>query len=353
MKYKNKICFVLLVILTNVALLFAQPSPTRVGTTAGNFLELGYDPQGIAIGDAGVSTADYLSAIYWNPAGLSAMTKNEAFFAYQPWLTDTYTYTAAVGFVVPSIGNFAVSILGINYGKMEVTTMELQEGTGENFTPADLAFNISFGRNLTTWFGFGATLKYIRSEIYHSSANAVAADLGITIKTSFLSPTDERDGFKIGMSLSNYGTRLRYSGLDMLRSIDIAPNEAGNYKDVKVEYQTDSWELPLIFRIGASINPIVKTNQRLTLAMDALHVNNNNESVNLGAIYSISMPGLATLFLRGGYRGLFLKESSFGPTFGIGILANFIDNNAIQFDYAYRDIGILGYANVMGMSFKF
>jgi len=353
MKFREIILFALVAALTCAPMLIAQTSPNRVGTTVSNFLELGYDPKGVAMGDACVSTVNDLSSIYWNPAGLAFMSHNEVFFAYQPWIVDTHTQLAGAGFVTPSYGTFALSVLGMNYGEMDVTTMELQEGTGENFSPADLAINFSYGRNITSWFGFGATAKYINSSIYHTSANAFAADLGVIIKTSFFSPSDSKEGLKIGMSLSNYGTRMRYSGLDLLRSIDISPNEAGNYKDVKVEYKTDSWELPLIFRVGLSLNPIVLTRHRLTLAVDALHANNNNESINLGARYTFSMPGVAQIFLRGGYRGLFMENSEFGPTFGFGFLLQALHQKGIQFDYAYRTLGMLGNTNVMGFSFLF
>jgi len=352
-KDNKHIIFTLIAVLMCAQLLIAQ-SPTRVGTTAANFLELGYDPKGIAMGDAVVSTVSDLSSVYWNPAGLSDMSGNEVYFTYQNWVVDTYTFFAGAAFVAPSLGTFAVSILGINYGEMEVTTLELQEGTGENFTPTDLAVNLSYGRSLTPWFGFGATLKYIHSSIYHLSANAFALDLGVKISTSFLAPSGTNtDGMKIGMSLSNYGTRMQYEGLDLMRSIDISPDEAGNYKDVKVEYQTDAWELPLVFRAGISLTPIVNTNHSLTLSADALHTNNNNETVNLGAEYGLNFPGTAKVFLRGGYRGVFLESSEFGPTFGLGLMLQIAKQNALQFDYAYRSIGILGYSNVIGFSFLF
>lgn len=350
MKYRELILYVLIVVLTCTPLLNAQPGPNQVGTTAASFLELGYDPKGLAMGDAVVSTVKDLSSVYWNPAGLANMTNNEVFFAYQPWLVNTQTFFVSAGFALPSIGTFAVSLLGINYGEMDVTTMELQEGTGETFNPMDIAAYISYGRNLAPWFGFGASIKYIHSSIFHTTADAVALDLGVIVTTSFLSPADDKDGLKIGMSLSNYGTRMQYSGLDLLGSIDISPDEAGNYKDVQVEYKTDSWELPLIFRLGVSFNPIVTTRHRLTMAADALHANNNNETVNFGAVYTLNMPGLAKVFFRGGYKALLMEDSEFGPTFGTGLL---LEEQKIQLDYAYRDLGILGYANVMGFSFLF
>ncbi|HCL00785.1 MAG TPA: hypothetical protein DHW42_11855, partial [Candidatus Marinimicrobia bacterium] len=118
MKYRKPILFTVIAVLSCAQLLIAQSSVNRVGTTASNFLELGYDPKGIAMGDACVSTVNGLSAIYWNPAGLAFMSGNEVFFSYQPWLVGTQTYIASAGIVVPSIGTFAASVLGINYGEM-------------------------------------------------------------------------------------------------------------------------------------------------------------------------------------------------------------------------------------------
>jgi hypothetical protein len=353
MKFLKLIFLALFVVLVSSFVLNAQDSPNRVGTTAANFLELGFDPKGIAMGDATVSSVDNLSAIYWNPSGLAFMKQDEVLFSYQPWLANTRNFLASVGVISPNLGTFALSVLGMDYGEMEVTTMELQEGTGEKFTPQDLAVILSYGRSITSWFGFGASIKYIYSSIYHETADAFAFDFGVTIKTAFLSPTNNDDGLRLGMSISNYGTEMQYRGLDLMRSIDIAPDESGNYKDTKVDFQTESWELPLLFRVGVSATPILMTNHRLTIALNAIHANNNNESVNVGAEYAFNMPGLAKLFFRGGYRGFFLEDSEFGPTFGVGIQVPFLRQNAVQIDYAYRDNGILGFSHAVGISLLF
>jgi hypothetical protein len=71
--------------------------------------------------------------------------------------------------------------------------------------------------------------------------------------------------------------------------------------------------------------------------------------MNFGMEYGI----LKKMFLRGGYRGVFLESSEFGPTFGIGFQLQIAKQNGLQFDYAYRDIGILGYSNILGFSFLF
>lgn len=350
---KNILWTALILMLFSTTLIFAQ-SPIRVGTTSAEFLDIGYGAAACAMGDAYVSIANDVSAVYWNPAGLAYMNQNEVMFNYQPWLVDINTFFSAAAVVVPNYGTLAIGLIGANYGEMNVTTVEMQQGTGETFFASDYAFSFSYGRNLATWFGFGATAKYIRSSIWHSSASAIAVDLGVLIQTPFFSTTgSEKNGLKIGMSLTNYGSKMKYDGIDLLRSVDISPEEAGNYKDSKVNFVADEWDIPMIFRVGISFQPVVTSNHQLSISTDALHVNNNNETINIGTEYTLSAPGVGKFFLRGGYRALFMEHSEFGPTFGIGILKQFFGNSGIRFDYTYRDVGILGNINTFGFNIMF
>ncbi len=350
---KETFCVVLIIFTLNDSVIHAQ-SPIRVGTTAAEFVGIGYGPAGCALGDAYVSRVHDISAIYWNPAGLAFMKQNQTMFSFQPWLLDISTYFSGAGVVIPNYGTFALGLIGVNYGEMKVTTVDMQQGTGELFMASDNAYSFSYARKLATWFAFGSSVKYISSSIWHSTADAFAVDLGVLIETPFLSPTgDEQHGLKIGMCLSNYGTKMQYSGIDLIQSVDISPDEAGNYKDSKVFFATDEWDLPLIFRVGISIQPIVTSHQQMTLCIDALHVNNNNETVNIGLEHAFSAPGVGKLSLRGGYRGLFLEDSEFGPTYGMGLERQFFGNTGIQFDYTYRDVGLLGYVNTYGINILF
>ena len=87
--------------------------------------------------------------------------------------------------------------------------------------------------------------------------------------------------------------------------------------------------------------------------MDALHPNNNSESVNVGAQYSLAFPGFGKLFLRGGYKALFMEDSQYGASFGIGLQIDMMSNQSIKVEYAYRSIGILGDVQSMGVSLLF
>jgi len=328
--------------------------PYRVGTTTANFLEIGYGPAGIGMGDAYVSIAEALSSVSWNPAGLAFMENNEAMFMIQPWLVNSQTSIVALGLPITGIGTLAFNIIYMGYGEMEVTTMREQDGTGELFEANEYAVTLSYGRTIANWFAFGAGIKFVSSQIWHMAGKAVAYDLGVIIKTDFFSPTGKQeDGMKIGMSISNYGTKLQYNGDDLLNPIDILPDENGNYRDVPGQFRLSSWELPLIFRVGAAVKPFVFGNQSLTLSADALHPNNNSESINLGAEYALNMPAFGKLFLRCGYKSLLMQSTEFGLTLGSGFSMNLLHNISLQCDYAYRDLGLLGPSNCFGISVKF
>jgi len=91
----------------------------------------------------------------------------------------------------------------------------------------------------------------------------------------------------------------------------------------------------------------------LIIAVDALHVNNNNETINLGVQYMFFAPGLGRFYLRGGYRYLFLKNSEFGPTFGVGLSREYLNNKNIEIDCTYRDVGELGVVPMFSVAIGF
>lgn len=315
---------------------------SRAGTTTANFLEIGYGSAGNAMGDAYVSVAKDLSSIYWNPAGLGYMENNQFQVMLQPWLVDINTSFVGIGFVHPEIGNFAVGLIHVGYGREKVTTVESQNGTGEYFDGSDISFSLSYGKRLVDWFSFGASLKYVSSRIWHETASAVAVDLGAVVNTRFLSHSDKPgDGLTLGMSISNYGTKMTYDGIDLKRTEDIS-DDNGNYEYIPTRFELDSWELPLIFRIGVSVYPLIMGNHKVLLAVDALHPNNNSEHINIGGQYELTLPTYGLVHFRAGYKGMFMENSEYGLSLGAGIEIYYVGNNTIGIDYGYRSLGLLG-----------
>ena len=330
----------------------------RYGTTAANFLEIGDGSRATSMGDAYVAVANDVSSIYWNPAGLSNVLNSSALFMVQPWLVDVDMLFAGGAVVVPKIGVFGLGITHLDYGQMDVTNLEYQNGTGERFGASDMAATFTFSRKIVSWFSFGSSMKYISSNIWHSSANAFAVDLGVLVNTKFFSFTgNDKDGMNIGMSISNYGTRMQYDGIDSYQPIDISEFEDGNYGDVAGQFRTSQWELPLIFRIGFALKPIVSNTVNLTLSADALHPNNNAESLNIGAALDYKIPSFGQVSLtsgaKNGMRSINSDGDNFSITFGFGVKMFHLGNKSLSIDYSYKPMGILGNVQIytVGVSF--
>ncbi len=330
----------------------------RYGTTSANFLEIGVGSNATAMGDAYVAVANDVSSIYWNPAGLSNVPRSSALFMIQPWLVDIDMLFAGGAMVLPKIGVIGLGITHLDYGEMDVTNLQYQDGTGERFSASDVAATFTFSRKIVSWFSFGSSIKYISSNIWHSSASAFAVDLGVLVNTNFFSFTGkDKDGMNIGMSISNYGTRMRYNGIDNYQPVDISEFEEGNYGDVAGQFRTSEWELPLIFRIGFALKPLVTNTTNLTIAADALHPNNNAESVNLGASIDYKIPGFGKVSIRqgvkNGMKSLTKDNNDLGFTFGAGVEMFYLGNKSLAIDYTYKTMGIFGNIQVytVGVSF--
>ena len=317
---------------------------TKTGTTAAKFLSVGIGPRANAMGGAFSSVVNDASALYWNPAGVADLTQNEAMFTYTSLFKDLDINLNYIAVVIPAedIGTFGLSVTALDYGEMDVTTELYPEGTGERFSASSYAFGLSYARNITEWFSAGMTVKYITEGIFNSTANGVAFDVGTLFKTPFW-------GIKFATIISNYGSKMQMTGEDLLIRYDSDPNSEGNNETVDAYYKTDYFELPLKLQIGISKDIEFFDGQRLTLAIDATHPNDNAESVNIGGELSF-IDNL--IFLRGGYKALFLDDNQEGLTLGAGL--NYVLGVfAFGFDYSYQEFEFLSYTHSFGVSFKF
>ena len=129
-KYLNHILILSLLIVSNIDAQMIH----RYGTTTGNFLEIGVDSEGSAMGDAFVAVSDDISSIYWNPAGLASLNMPKLAFMSQPWIAGINMSFTAGALIIPNVGNIGFGLTQMNYGEMDVTTLEYQEGTGESLS---------------------------------------------------------------------------------------------------------------------------------------------------------------------------------------------------------------------------
>ncbi len=341
-----KACLVVLAGLAGLALTPAGASAqgvSKVGTTAGEFLQVGVGARAMGQGGAFVASVDDVSALYWNPAGLAQLESSGVLVTHSEWLADIAFDYVGVGFKLGSLGTVGVSMTMLGVPDMVVRTVDRQDGTGETFDAADLAIAVAFSRAVTDRFSVGVTAKYISQRIWHSSANGFAVDIGTQFRTDFFG------GMTIGAALFNFGSGLRLSGRDVRAFVDPDPAHLGNNGRVPANFELDTFSLPLNFQFGVSVRPLATRMHQLTVSVDALHPSSNNESVNLGLEYGYQ----DRVLFRTGYQALFLAEREGGFSAGIGINQALFNGSKATLDYAYRMAGRLGGIHVVGLGFSF
>jgi len=330
---------ILIVFLLSIACVFGQ---SKVGSTAAPFLNIGIGPRAISMGGAFIATASDVSSLYWNPAGASRSNINEAMFSHSSWFADINYNWAGAMLKLGDAGTVGLNLTYLDYGDMEITTLAEQDGTGQLFSAHDMSIGLTYAYNLTDRFSLGGTVKYIQQKIWNTSASAFAMDLGVLFHSDIY-------GLRIGATITNFGTPMKMDGKDLLVQHDIDPNNYGNNDQILATLQTGEFPLPLTFRIGLAMDVLNSEEHRVTFAADALHPNDNDESLNVGAEYMFNN----LIAFRVGYKSLLLTNSEEGLTAGVGLNYNFTSDFGVRVDYAYQDFGVLDYTQHFSIGIKF
>lgn len=314
-----------------------------IGTSAAAFLEIGVGARAMGMGGSYAAVANDATALYWNPAGIVWANNFQIEVMHNEWLVETsYDF---VGTVVPlpqfnsAIG---LSYISLGMGEQPVRTVERPEGTGQTYDAQDFAIGLTYAIALTDRFSFGITGKYINQRIWNESGSAFAVDLGIFYNTLL-------DGLRLGFSMSNFGTEIQLDGRNLTTTVD--PDEQiENFDRVPAEYKTDSYPLPLLFRVGVSYEKDLGQFGSTLLTVDLNHPSHAPESINLGFEYGFSK----MFFLRAGYENLLDDEAINGLTLGAGIdYYNTSSGFGIRFDYAWADWGALDNAQRFSVGLVF
>jgi hypothetical protein len=341
--FDKKYYMLLIITLLSCSVFISAQEVKKTGTTAAKFLSIGVGPRANAMGGAFTSLADDPSGMYWNPAGIANLQQFQGIFTYTKMFADINLNF--FGLVLPAgeMGSFGVNITALNYGDMEVTTEYYPEGTGEIFSAGSYAFGLSYARKVTNDFLVGMTVKYIREDIFNSSAQGVCFDIGTIFNTPFY-------GIRFSSSISNYGTKMQMTGDDLLIRYDPDPQRAGNNQTINANLSTDQFDLPLKLQIGISRDFMFLDNQRLTLAMDAAHPNDNAQYLNFGGELALFDN---MVMLRGGYKSLFLDDTQEGLSLGFGINYSGLDYFSIAVDYSYQKFEFLDNMHSFGILLRF
>lgn len=322
----------ILIIATGLALVWGQVN--KVASTTGQFLKLGVGSRAVAMGGGFVALADDGSAPYWNPAGILYANKLTTSFNHLDWALDIRKDYLSIITPMGKDQSIAFSLSALSMNEKPVTTVREPDGNGLTYGVLDLAIGLSLARHISDRLDYGLTAKTIYLSAYNETATGLALDLGSIMRTDF-------HDLKIGMSLSNFGGEVHYSGRDLLTKADIDPAIDGNYTS-NADLKTESWPLPLQIRIGIAMDLVgtghavfPSQSTRLTTAIDAVHPNDGPEHINAG----FELAWHDWLFLRSGYRFNYDEENW---TIGGGLLWSVGGSGKWAINYAVVPFGVFG-----------
>lgn len=311
---------------------------SKTGTCGAQFLKIGMGSRYLGMGEAGVAAANDMYSTFWNPAGLAEIENATVSFTNVDYLLDINLNYVGFARYFEDVGVFGISTTILTTGDQEITTLEEQEGTGEYYTATSYAVGLSYARQLNTQFAFGASLKYIGERIHNEDAHGFAFDFGTLLYPGV-------NSLRLGVSISNMGPEMAFSGSDLIVSYyDEQGDEATN--PVSAELKTNSYDLPLMFRIGAAYDVEISSMSVLTLSGEVKHPNDNEQQGAVGGELAVK----EMFFLRGGYKINYDEE---GLTVGGGLNTKVSKTTHLLIDYAWQDFGRLESTQRFTVGFTF
>ena len=309
---KKNILNALIVLL--FALMICSDVSANSKQTGALFLNLPAGAASTGMGEAYSSIAKGVSAVFWNPAGLSDNTEQEIMFMHNSYISDVnQEYLAYCKYIKVLGGTLGADINFMDYGSFD-KTMIMTSTTYSNagsFSAKDYAISLAYSRKNDQAFKFGAAIKYLKSKIDSSKTSSFALDIGT------LYEFDAADyPLNLAFTVRNLGTDIKFD----------------TYKE----------KLPLTFKTGISAELKINENFTIYPSIDNVFTKYEDYYVSIGTEVKFQN----AYFLRVGYNSLY--DAGSGLSFGLGAQIG-----KAKVDYAFINYGDLKNSHRFSVNYKF
>ncbi|MEK9138258.1 MAG: PorV/PorQ family protein, partial [Bacteroidota bacterium] len=199
------ICIGLISSTSALAQLVPNLGGQRTGISAFQFLKLGVGARGVAMGESFVAVANDVSALYWNPAGLTQFKEDQAMASHTEYVVDIKHDFFGIVYHITDQDAVGASFSSLYMKDMEITTEAQPFGTGRYFTFGDIAVGLTYSKRMTDQFSFGATVKYVEETLDVLKMRSVMVDLGTFYWTGLGST-------RFAVVISNFGADVNPVG---------------------------------------------------------------------------------------------------------------------------------------------
>ena len=325
----------------------------RIGSAGATELLINPWARSAAWGDAGVSCANGLDAVYTNIAGLAFTTKTQLRFDRTSWLGGAGININNAGLAQRISDNsvISISVMSMGFGEIDITTVDIPEGGIGTFKPSYSNFNVGYAREFSNSIYGGINFKVINESIANLRGTSIAIDAGIRYVTG------EHDQIKFGITLKNVGPTMNFKGDGLALQVQYPKTEIL----ATLEQRSSSFEMPSLLAIGASYDFLFGEVSKLTLAGAFTANSFSNDQFKLGLNYDMNVKK-AAFNLMVGYiyeKGLWKSDFSYGNrvtaltglTAGVSVDAVVgKKKNLIGLQYAFRQTTNFSGVHSVGVS---
>jgi hypothetical protein len=184
-----------------VPLLIAVALPAAASEQTGAaFLKMGVGARADGLNSAYTALANDPSALYWNPGGLASLSRQELLASRRSQFSDVNL--DFIGYARPlNWGGLGAGITRLSQEPLQ--GRDDRRGTTGTFQASDSAAVVSAARRLTDGVGAGVSVKMIRQQIGQDTAQGLALDAGLMVRTS-------EHGWRLGLALQNAGPSMKF-----------------------------------------------------------------------------------------------------------------------------------------------
>lgn len=302
------------------------PNSARIASIGSNYLAV-YD--------------DDITLTLANPSLINEKVHNQLGLSYVDYYTDVNYGFAQYGRDFSKVGSFVGTMQYINYGKFdEADETGVRYG---NFSAAEYALNIGWGRPLTPRWSIGANYKLIYSHFYDDNSFGMAVDVAGSYRS-------EDNYFVASMILKNIGYQIvpYNAGTHERLPFEIQAGISQRFKHLPFRYSIlltnlQKWDLRYEDTDGSSGGSTPITGETQEMNGVEKFADNMMRHVVIGGEILIGK----NFSLRGGYNygrrqemKVEEKVSTVGFSWGFGFRVS-----AFQFSYARSRYHLVGSPN--------
>lgn len=220
-------------------------NPDRQGEAGASELLLNPWARSAGVHSLSIASVTGAEAMRLNIAGLGRINKTELVIANTRLYEGSTLQLNAFGFAqkIGESGALGISLVQVDFGEIPITTVNQPGGVGGSYSPGFFHMGLGYAHTYANKISVGILMRGISESLPDVSAFGLALDAGVQYVSG------DREEFKLGISLRNIGSPMRFGGEGLSFQ---GPNPGNGDYQLTFNERAEGFELPSVLNIGLS-----------------------------------------------------------------------------------------------------